>query len=452
MSFEDMIKDFGHGNRVVIQMCRVANDINLSDHCAAELEDPVDTPWKVLLHWSKYIKEDFNSKNGEKESELNNALKEHDAALLDALKTHFGLVKTHFDKVDNHFKTWNPEPIKELLEKIRQVDEKIQQGDHFKTWNPEPIKDLFEKIVADQKAMLNLALDNNQKLDFIKTPPRATKRQRIDELDQVEQFVPTVSQLSQNTPTPSQASNASTASVPAATLKQPPAAASQPAQPSRQSAVPPTPAAQHLPHLPPARSNPQPPHPYPQPAVPATRIQPDCVVSVNQIQPDRVVSVVNAFDTLMQNAKTTSNAGTSNKGIMLSEFLMEMRPIKWGDGIEKNSFPLYVGRENHGKCLNAFYLLEQVATEEHKSILGSRDSSNEHAKKAAKDATQLCMQRLLELESRLSGKEPREDSRSKPTVIAIGGRYRKFRTKNDEMQAAIRKAAKAAKRSRKDDG
>jgi hypothetical protein len=121
-----------------------------------------------------------------------------------------------------------------------------------------------------------------------------------------------------------------------------------------------------------------------------------------------------------------------------------MIPLKWGTSISHNALPAIIAAPNRAKCMHALYLLNDVATDEQKEILGSKDYSENEAKAAAANASHLCMNRLWELECELEGKDPYAGAQSKaqPTAIGIGSRYQKYLAEMKRREIERKKAAR----------
>ena len=129
----------------------------------------------------------------------------------------------------------------------------------------------------------------------------------------------------------------------------------------------------------------------------------------------------------MNDRITTHITGKSNKGILLADLLLQMRPTKWGVCINSNKIPAYIHDDNAPKCMHALHLLDRVATETTQRNPEISDCFCFWCKKGFKWGSTALHGRAVE-HGVWSGMGKREQirrtlSRQKVTAIAIGMRY-----------------------------
>ena len=128
-----------------------------------------------------------------------------------------------------------------------------------------------------------------------------------------------------------------------------------------------------------------------------------------------------------------------------------MRPVKWGIHIGNNKIPSHIKSDNEAKCLHALHLLNNVATEEQKETLASKNASDSAAREASHEAVQLCMTELLKMKCEVGLKTreqiQRNSSRSRPTAIAIGMRYQKVTAFIEQKKEEERKKIRIARQN-----
>jgi hypothetical protein len=114
MSLQDMINDFGYGNKVVRKMFTVANRMGLEDpHIPEALQ-----PGVVLLGWGKVVRTNFNRTNNYNEYPRFQLIEEMQDAL-----------NKHADTVDK-----GTSAERKSINEIKTLLEKMQLGTHFLTY------------------------------------------------------------------------------------------------------------------------------------------------------------------------------------------------------------------------------------------------------------------------------------------------------------------------------